>query len=56
MDSGPIETDYLVIGAGATAMAFVDTLLDESDADVTMVDRRPRPGTSWRWMAGPSGR
>ena len=25
-----IEADYLVIGAGATAMAFVDTLLSET--------------------------
>ena len=29
MDTNPIETDYLVVGAGATAMAFVDTLLSE---------------------------
>ena len=42
-----IETDYLVVGAGATAMAFVDTLLTESDATVVMVDRQPRPGGHW---------
>ena len=40
----PIETDYLVIGAGAAAMAFVDTLLSEFDAQVVMVDRNQRPG------------
>ena len=42
-----IETDYLVIGAGATGMAFVDTLISESDADVVMVDRRNAPGGHW---------
>lgn len=42
MDTQPIETDYLVIGAGATAMAFVDTLLSETDAHVVMVDRHHR--------------
>jgi len=41
------ETDYLVVGAGATAMAFVDTLLDHSDASVTIVDRRKAPGGHW---------
>lgn len=42
-----IDTDYLVIGAGATAMAFVDTLLTESDATVVMVDRYHQPGGHW---------
>jgi cation diffusion facilitator CzcD-associated flavoprotein CzcO len=42
-----LETDYLVVGAGATGMAFVDTLVAESDADVVMVDRRHRPGGHW---------
>lgn len=42
-----IETDYLVIGAGAAGMAFVDTLLERSDADVVMVDRRFAPGGHW---------
>ena len=27
MDTTHNETDYLVVGSGATAMAFVDTLL-----------------------------
>jgi hypothetical protein len=44
---GPIETDYLVVGAGAAAMAFVDTLLDGSDASVVMADRRSRCGGHW---------
>ena len=42
-----LETDYLVVGAGASGMAFVDTLIASSDADVVMVDRRHRPGGHW---------
>lgn len=43
-----LETDYLVVGTGAVAMAFVDTLLDEQpDATVLMVDRLHRPGGHW---------
>jgi len=42
-----IETDYLVVGAGAAGMAFVDALIGESDADVVMVDRRHAPGGHW---------
>ena len=48
MSSVPHETDYLVIGGGATAMAFVDTLLTEQpQATVTLVDRHHRPGGHW---------
>lgn len=43
----PIETDYLVIGAGAVGLAFVDTLIDETDAHVTLVDRHGKPGGHW---------
>jgi hypothetical protein len=43
----PIETDYLVVGAGALGMAFVDSLIESGDADVVMVDRRFRPGGHW---------
>lgn len=42
-----IETDYLVVGAGASGMAFVDSLIQYSDADVVMVDRRHLPGGHW---------
>lgn len=42
-----IDTDYLVIGAGAAGMAFADSLIGESDADVVMVDRRHAPGGHW---------
>ncbi|MDQ6684963.1 MAG: NAD(P)/FAD-dependent oxidoreductase [Pseudomonadota bacterium] len=48
MSDASIETDYLVIGAGAIGMAFVDSLLTSSpDASVVMVDRRHRPGGHW---------
>ena len=43
-----IETDYLVVGAGASGMAFTDALVAaDSDADVVLVDRRHRPGGHW---------
>lgn len=42
-----IDTDYLVIGAGAVGMAFADTIIAESDARVTIVDRQARPGGHW---------
>ena len=42
-----IETDYLVVGAGATGMIFVDELLTHSNARIVMVDRRFRPGGHW---------
>jgi hypothetical protein len=42
-----IETDYLVIGAGAAGLAFVDALIAASDADVVVVDRRHGPGGHW---------
>ena len=41
------QTDYLVVGAGAMGVAFVDSLIEHSDADVVMVDRRHRPGGHW---------
>ena len=48
MTQPTLETDYLVIGAGAMAMAFVDTLLTEDPAaTVLMVDRQHRPGGHW---------
>jgi cation diffusion facilitator CzcD-associated flavoprotein CzcO len=42
-----IETDYLIVGAGAAGMAFADALIADSDADVVLVDRRHRPGGHW---------
>jgi NAD(P)-binding Rossmann-like domain len=43
-----IETDYLVIGAGAVGLAFADTLLSETtDIHITIVDRHGKPGGHW---------
>jgi hypothetical protein len=42
-----MESDYLVVGAGALGMGFVDSLIEHSDADVVMIDRRHRPGGHW---------
>lgn len=40
--------DYLVIGAGAVGLAFVDTLVREDpDATVLIVDRHAAPGGHW---------
>jgi NAD(P)-binding Rossmann-like domain len=45
---GTIETDYLVIGAGAVGLAFADTLLAElPDVHITIVDRHGKPGGHW---------
>ena len=46
-EDSKLETDYLVVGAGALGMAFVDALLAHGDADVVMVERRHRPGGHW---------
>ncbi|HVF20516.1 MAG TPA: NAD(P)-binding protein [Mycobacteriales bacterium] len=43
-----LETDYLVIGAGAIGMAFTDALVDHADVHVTVVDRRDAAGGHWR--------
>ena len=42
-----IETDYLVVGSGAVGLAFADTLLSESEARITIVDRHGKPGGHW---------
>lgn len=42
-----VEADYLVVGAGATAMAFTDALVDHADVRVALVDRRHGPGGHW---------
>ena len=42
-----IETDYLVIGAGASGLAFADSLIADADVEVVMVDRRHGPGGHW---------
>ncbi|GAA4719543.1 FAD/NAD(P)-binding protein [Nocardioides conyzicola] len=42
-----VEADYLVIGAGATGMAFTDALIDHADVRVALVDRRHAAGGHW---------
>jgi len=43
-----IVCDYLVVGAGAASMAFIDTLLTElPSAKIMLVDRKSIPGGHW---------
>ena len=43
-----LETDYLVVGAGATGVAFADEIiLGSQDTEVILVDRREKPGGHW---------
>lgn len=43
-----LETDYVVVGAGAAGMAFVDALVDhDAGARVVLVDRRAGVGGHW---------
>jgi hypothetical protein len=47
MSDTVITADYLVMGAGATGMAFADTVLTETEATMVIVDRHDRPGGHW---------
>src|SRR5271170_6292872 len=42
-----VNTDYLVVGAGASGLAFADALVAEADVEVTVIDRREAPGGHW---------
>jgi NAD(P)-binding Rossmann-like domain len=42
-----IDTDYLVVGSGASGLAFVDALVAEADVEVTLIDRQRAPGGHW---------
>ncbi|MDN5743942.1 MAG: pyridine nucleotide-disulfide oxidoreductase, partial [Nocardioidaceae bacterium] len=43
-----ISADYLVVGAGAMSLAFVDVILQHDErARIVMVDKRPAPGGHW---------
>lgn len=48
MTTHSLDTDYLVVGAGAMCMAFTDSLIDHADVHVTLVDRRHAPGGHWQ--------
>jgi hypothetical protein len=43
-----VQADYLVVGAGASGMAFTDALIDHADVRVALVDRRAGVGGHWR--------
>src|SRR5438045_8152912 len=43
-----LDTDYLVVGAGAMGMAFTDALIDNADVHVTLVDRRHAASGHWQ--------
>lgn len=48
MAAQALETDYLVIGAGAMALAFADEILShDPTAQLVLVDRRAKPGGHW---------
>ncbi|MET0829996.1 MAG: pyridine nucleotide-disulfide oxidoreductase [Microbacterium sp.] len=42
-----VDVDYLVVGAGAMGMAFVDALTAAADVSVAIVDRRHGAGGHW---------
>ncbi|MDX1437411.1 MAG: NAD(P)-binding protein [Anaerolineales bacterium] len=42
-----VQADYLVIGAGAAGMAFVDALIHNADVHVVLLDRRHGAGGHW---------
>ena len=42
-----VKADYLIVGSGATGMAFIDVLLRSSEATAVVVDRHHAPGGHW---------
>ncbi len=43
-----LQTDYLVVGGGASGLAFADTLVAEADnVEVTVIDQRQAAGGHW---------
>jgi thioredoxin reductase len=44
-----LETDYLIIGSGAVGMAFADTILTETNANIVIVDKLHKPGGHWNF-------
>ncbi len=48
MATRSLDTDYLVVGAGAMGMAFTDALIDHADVHVTLVDRRHTASGHWQ--------
>ena len=46
-----VDTDYLIVGAGALGMTFADQLLTDTDASIVIVDRR-HMGVGGGWPCG----
>jgi len=43
-----LDCDYLVVGAGAASLAFIDTLLLQlPSAKIVVIDKKPCPGGHW---------
>ena len=42
-----ISTDYLIVGAGAMGMGFLDELVTCSQLEAVIVDTRDKPGGHW---------
>ena len=48
MTTRTLSTDYLVIGAGAMGMSFVEELVyNNSGVEVIIIDNRAAPGGHW---------
>ncbi len=48
MNVTKLTCDYLVVGAGAASIAFIDTLLTEQPlSKIILVDKNPSPGGHW---------
>jgi hypothetical protein len=47
MSDAKLTVDYLIIGAGATGMAFADVLVTDSNSTIAIVDRNDAPGGHW---------
>ncbi|MGW8315310.1 MAG: hypothetical protein ACWGNV_06895 [Bacteroidales bacterium] len=47
METKLLETDYLIVGAGASGMAFADVILSETESNMIIVDKFPKPGGHW---------
>jgi NAD(P)-binding Rossmann-like domain len=42
-----LNTDYLIVGAGLSGLAFADALVAETDVEVTVIERRGAAGGHW---------
>jgi hypothetical protein len=45
--SKTLHADYLIVGAGASGMAFADTIVEESSRTIIIVDKEHKPGGHW---------